>query len=155
LHHSLFDNYRDNTLFFEQKGGDIGDKMLYSIEHGLKRSRQVIVVGSDCLGVTAQMIESMITQFKHSDAVFIPAHDGGFVAWGVNMKAFHDIDISNIPWGTSLVWNKMRLGLEYENISYSELNPSWDIDTLSELKKHKMFLPASIVNYCLENSIKL
>ena len=86
---------------FEQKGFNLGEKMLYAIKSGLSRSSKIILIGCDCLMITPEYYVKLVDDLDQFDNVIIPATDGGYVLFATTrIKAEW---FENISWGTSSV----------------------------------------------------
>ena len=89
------------SYIYEQKGFNLGEKMLYAITSGLSRSSKVILIGCDCLMITPEYYVKLANDLDEFDTVIIPATDGGYVLFATTrIKAEW---FQNISWGTSSV----------------------------------------------------
>jgi rSAM/selenodomain-associated transferase 1 len=76
-----------------QSEGDLGMRMLDAFENALGRSRQALLIGSDCPSLTAAELRSAARALHNGrDAVFCPAEDGGYTLIGLThaMPALFD-----------------------------------------------------------------
>lgn len=98
--------------YVRQGKGELGEKMLGAIRTALEKgARQVLLCGSDCPGLTSEIIEQGFALLGHMDLVLGPARDGGYYLVGTNRELnlqqlqplFQDID-----WGTDLVLAQTR-----------------------------------------------
>jgi uncharacterized protein len=89
-----------NILF--QEGSDLGIRMSHAAEMIFQEGFQkVIIIGSDCLDLTSDIINEAFNHLDSQDIVLGPAFDGGYYLIG--MKEFQSELFKNIPWSTSEV----------------------------------------------------
>jgi uncharacterized protein len=110
-----------------QCDGDLGARMHDALEDALTRSRQVLLIGSDCPSLTAADLRAA-TRALHDgrDAVFCPAEDGGYLLVGLKhaMPALFEA----MSWGTGNVMEETRQRLRNLGWRWHELPPRWDLD---------------------------
>ena len=83
-----------------QTGINLGQRMHHAISTELKTSHRVVLIGSDCLELDVNYIESAFSKLQSDrDLVLGPANDGGYVLIGMN--APHEALFNNIIWGES------------------------------------------------------
>ena len=70
-----------------QVTGDLGDKISEAFKHVFKQGGKVIVIGSDCYDLSAELMEEAFQKLNNSDVVIGPANDGGYYLLGI--KKFH------------------------------------------------------------------
>lgn len=93
-------NLPNNIPLKLQTGIDLGQRMHHAISTELKMSNRVVLIGSDCLELNANYIESAFSKLQSErDLVLGPANDGGYVLIGMN--APHETLFNNIIWGES------------------------------------------------------
>jgi rSAM/selenodomain-associated transferase 1 len=126
---SFFEACRERfgVTLHRQCGGDLGAKMLDALEDGLERSRQVLLVGSDCPSLTAADLRGAARALREGrDAVFCPAEDGGYMLVGLShaMPALFEA----MTWGTDTVMEETRQRLHNLGWRWHELPERWDVD---------------------------
>lgn len=124
--HPSLDVFQHDTRTHVQQGKDLGEKMLNSLQWALQKSDKAIIVGSDCPVIDSEVILNAINQLNHSDMVFVPAEDGGYVLVGASR-----IDPSvfeAMPWGTDQVMEKTVQRLEENGTDFELLDTLWDVD---------------------------
>ena len=83
-----------------QKAGDLGQRMSAAVDWAFARGAQsVFLVGTDAPDLPASLISEAVKSLQNSDAVAIPAPDGGFVLWGTR-HSLHDI-FAGVDWRQS------------------------------------------------------
>jgi rSAM/selenodomain-associated transferase 1 len=130
-----FDNNYEKQI---QTGDDLGERMWQAFEHAFAQgNKEVIIIGSDCLEITADILMDAFDQLKNNEVVIGPAKDGGYYLAG--MKQLHTSFFININWSTSEVLQQTLAVCEEQNLSVYLLPLLSDIDTehdLSEEQKH-------------------
>ncbi len=118
----------------QQDGADLGARMANAFGNGLRSSRHIILIGSDCPALTSTDLEqALVALMSNQDCVLKPAEDGGYVLIGLNR-----LDQSlfrNIDWGTNKVLTQTRERLLAINWHWQELDTSWDLDRPEDLAK--------------------
>lgn len=110
-----------------QCGGDLGARMLQACRELACEGRPVILIGTDCAVLQRAHLHAahdLLT--RGSDAVFIPAEDGGYALIGVaraEPRLFEDM-----PWGTEAVMAHTRSRLRELQWRWNELDTLWDVD---------------------------
>ena len=93
----------DKLLRTDQGEGDLGARMARAVRrvtagpHG----QPIVLMGTDCPGLTAGIIGEAAAQLAHHDAVMIPVADGGYVLLG--LRAECPSVFSDMAWSTSIV----------------------------------------------------
>lgn len=67
-----------------QPNGNLGQRMNRSVRQGLRTSSAVMVIGSDCPGISSNTLKQVATNLKTHPYVACPAEDGGYVLVGCN-----------------------------------------------------------------------
>ena len=139
IQHPCFTRYASNPTvsLHTQSCGDLGARMLNAIDHSLKYCDTVVIIGTDCPVLSIENLENVLYKFtaQKTDAVFIPAEDGGYVLVACRRpipELFKDID-----WGTTNVMQQTRIALQQTGCMYAELPPLWDIDLPEDLERLK------------------
>lgn len=81
-----------------QAEGDLGQRLAAAIEQALQEHDAVLVIGSDCPGLTVQHLQLAAQQLEQHDAVFYPALDGGYTLIGVRQSSAELFQ--RMPWST-------------------------------------------------------
>lgn len=124
--HSSIESLKKHTPLDVQVGEDLGEKMLNAINRALETTDKVILVGSDCPVLSAEIIQKALNSLDNADMVFVPAEDGGYVLVGAskpNPNVF-----KNIPWGTGAVMEETLKVLNRDQTHYELLDTLWDVD---------------------------
>ena len=125
-------NLPESLQWSAQADGDLGLRMLTASQQALSKFEQVLLIGTDCPSLTETRIQGAVQQLEQSDAVMIPASDGGYVLLG--FKQIHADLFSDIEWSTASVAAVTRQRIKALDWSLILLNPLHDIDEPADLK---------------------
>ena len=115
-----------------QSGNNLGDKMSNAFERLFKNKyKRIIIIGTDCPGITANILEEAFSKLNDKDVVIGPAVDGGYYLIGVNQEQSNLFD--NIEWSTSAVLNSTIGRCKKNNLSYTLLEELSDVDEEKDL----------------------
>lgn len=121
----------------EQKGENLGERMLNAFSENLSNYDKIIIIGSDIHELKPEHIEQAFKKLDTHDIVIGPAKDGGYYLLG--LKLLNSNIFRNKNWGTSTVLEKTLEDLKNENVHLLEvLN---DIDTYEDLIGNDVFRP--------------
>lgn len=126
-----------SNFYFEKKlqqGDDLGERMSRAFHLGFKEGfEKILIIGSDCLAITAGIIEDGFNQLDVHDVVVGPSEDGGYYLIG--SKQFIPELFQSIPWSTERVYPETIRAVEEQNLQYGVLPTLNDIDTEEDLNK--------------------
>ena len=106
---------------------DLGERMLNAFEEQFERgSDRVVIIGSDCLSITADHIERAFSVLNDVDVVIGPATDGGYYLLG--MKQLHSFLFENMPWSQPELRQLTELALLQNGLTFERLEELTDID---------------------------
>jgi len=119
-----------------QKGKDLGERMSNAFkELFILGYSKVIIIGSDLLDLSTEIIEEAFNKLNSNDLTIGPALDGGYYLLGMKSMNESVFDIEN--WGTNTVYKQTISKLNENNVYVLEvLN---DIDYIEDLKPYKDF----------------
>ncbi|MGQ0750880.1 MAG: TIGR04282 family arsenosugar biosynthesis glycosyltransferase [Betaproteobacteria bacterium] len=125
---------RYRVSLIRQVEGDLGARMARALNRALQRSRNALVIGTDCAVLTAQHLQEA-RQALHEgvDAVIVPAEDGGYALIGLNRcdpRIF-----AGIAWGGAEVLNQTRARLSELGWQWRELETLWDVDRPEDYRR--------------------
>ncbi len=110
-----------------QIGEDLGQRMYTAFNEILEHHEKVIIIGSDCLGITAHIIDRAFGYLDFVDAVIGPSLDGGYYLLGVkkaDKRLFRDIS-----WSSEHVLYETMEKINLLGWSHHSLEALPDIDT--------------------------
>lgn len=117
-----------------QRGGGLGLRMEIAFEEALEAHDKVVIIGSDCASLTAEIVENALAQLDQHDFVIGPAMDGGYYLLG--MKHPHSEVFKDIDWSTEKVLRQTIAKIEKLNKSHVLLPELSDIDYLEDWEKY-------------------
>lgn len=115
-----------------QPPGDLGARLegvLGLLQEG--GGKRVLLVGSDCPGLTAERIRQAWHALESVPVVLGPALDGGFYLLGVSRAA--PGLLRDVPWSTGKVLETTRARLHELGLAVQELAEERDLDTPRDL----------------------
>lgn len=120
----------------QQLGEDLGIRMQNAFQDAFANGyEKVLIVGSDLIDLSEEIIEMGFLQLASNDVVIGPAEDGGYYLLG--MKSVHPNVFKNKNWGTSTVREETLNDLKDKKVHLlNELN---DVDVLDDIKEHPAF----------------
>ena len=115
------------------RAGNLGARMLHTLDDALENWSRVVIVGADCPVFTPEHLQQAMDQLVTHDVVLTPAIDGGYVLIGAcrtDATMFDDID-----WGTGAVLTQQRVRLRAAGLSWHEMETLWDVDRPEDLPR--------------------
>jgi rSAM/selenodomain-associated transferase 1 len=83
--------------------GDLGDRMQQAFKESFSKNKQnIVIIGIDCLDLTAEILRSAFAALERFDAVLGPAEDGGYYLLG--MRRLIPEVFEGIPWSSDQVF---------------------------------------------------
>ena len=121
-----------DVSYAPQGEGDLGERMrqafCQAFDGGLPRA---VIIGTDCPGLTATVMQRAFEALRHSDVVFGPARDGGYYLIGLRRLAPELFDA--IDWGTESVLQQSLEAAERRGRAMMLLDPLYDVDRPGDL----------------------
>lgn len=115
-----------------QHGADLGERMWRALRHGLDRSPSVILIGSDCPGLTATHLHQARAALTSADRIALgPSTDGGYYLIGT--RCAPRALFTAIDWGSDRVLDQTRARLRRLELSECSLAPLTDLDDRTSL----------------------
>lgn len=97
-----------------------------------------LIVGSDCLQLQPQIIETAFKALLENDIVIGPAFDGGYYLLGMN--TLHNFIFKNKSWSTAAVLNETLADIKKHDLDVILLPVLTDVDTQEDWLKSKQTL---------------
>jgi rSAM/selenodomain-associated transferase 1 len=114
-----------------QHRGDLGTRMLAAVA---ATATPTIVIGTDCPALTPDHLRTAADILRGgTDAVIIPAEDGGYVLIGLRAPA--RALFSDMPWSTPTVMKETRRRLRDLRLTWREPVTLWDLDLPEDLER--------------------
>lgn len=114
-----------------QADGDLGQRLDAAIAQALQANDAVLVIGSDCPGLTVQHLQEAARELASHDAVFYPALDGGYTLIG--LRKISEGLFKDMPWSTSEVMPETLRRMAALGWRVWSGEPLADIDTAADL----------------------
>ncbi|MFM9917123.1 MAG: TIGR04282 family arsenosugar biosynthesis glycosyltransferase [Rhizobacter sp.] len=114
-----------------QVEGDLGARMHHAFDRALACHGRALLIGTDAPHLDASRLRDATKALDAHDAVFVPAHDGGYALIGVR----HAMPwlFEGMAWSTNRVMNDTRARLRAHGVRHAELAPVHDIDEPADL----------------------
>ena len=116
---------------FIQTGADLGDRM-YQAFRILDMYEKRLIIGSDCPGLTEDIISEAYMKLEDHDFVLGPANDGGYYLLGLN--ALSEELFSGIMWSSDKVFSTTKKKIRQTGKTCAMLQELIDIDTNEDLR---------------------
>lgn len=123
----------------DQGEGDLGARMLCTLQQALEGFDAAIIIGADAPAVTAKHLREAANALTDVDVVLSPAEDGGYVLIGA--RRTHPAMFEGIEWGSEKVLEQQRQALLACGLGWKELDTLWDVDRPEDLPRLKALRP--------------
>ncbi len=135
---SKHDIYWDGFLQACQQGEDLGTRMMNAFNFLLKKEYdKVVIIGSDCISLTENIIENAFIELEENDAVIGPSEDGGYYLLG--LKSLHTDIFNNKNWSTDSVFSDTINSFNELHLRYSVLPVLSDVDEAKDVPREWLF----------------
>lgn len=135
----------DNSIYqkhLQKQTPDLGLKMYESFRDMYKKGyEKAVIIGSDCIENTPEIIENAFVQLIEKQAVIGKATDGGYYAVGFDFSKLSVVEailqevFLNKHWSHSQVAAEALNAFHAYGLSYAELPELSDIDTEEDWKR--------------------
>lgn len=114
-----------------QRDGDLGARLAAAVDAAFAEGDgPVLLVGTDCLAVTAERVAEALAALATHDATLGPAYDGGYYLLGLARPlAVFDA----VAWSTPAVADDTRARLRLAGATWAELPTGRDLDEAADL----------------------
>jgi uncharacterized protein len=114
-----------------QPDGDLGERLAAAVSAAFAAGDgPVLLVGTDCLALTAERVAEALSALATHDAALGPARDGGYYLLGMT-RALAVFD--GVAWSTSAVAEHTRARLREAGATWVELQTEVDVDEAADL----------------------
>jgi rSAM/selenodomain-associated transferase 1 len=128
-----------------QQGTDLGEKMFHAMNSVLDNAdnnyNRVILIGSDCLEISTDILIQVNTELEYNELVLIPAKDGGYVLIAAR-DSINPVVFSRINWSTCEVLQQTLQRTRQAGLRTAVLKPLRDIDRVTDIQHY-----AALQNY--------
>ena len=126
----------------EQTGNSFGEKIHHSVSSIFNQGfENVIIIGNDCLQLSAQHIIEAAGELNFYDQVFAPTKKGGVSIIGLKKSTFSS-EFKNVRWQTELTFQDLCDKADKNNFSVCRLPLLDDINYSHELIHHLKYISA-------------
>lgn len=130
---ALMEAWLGRDLVFSSQGqGDLGIRMDRAFQEAFRNgNRKVVLIGSDCPGLTPALLQEAFESLSGNDLVLGPCLDGGYYLIGLSLQKAPVF--SDISWGGNEVFNRTREKAEAQGLKVAVLERLTDIDRPEDL----------------------
>ena len=130
--HQMLDCFGGDFTYRPQGDGDLGCRLDRAFRSAFGRGAgRTVAVGSDCPGVSDDLVRTAFHRLGQNDLVLGPASDGGYYLVGLRRHA-PDL-FREIPWGGSRVFEETLDTARRLGLSTTLLDPLDDVDRPEDL----------------------
>ncbi len=122
----------DNVIWSAQGEGDLGDRLARASKRAIDEGDSVLLIGTDCPELTSAVLQDAATALSDTNAVIIPATDGGYTLLALN--EFHPSLFEGIAWSSESVFMDTVSRLKKLHWRMTVLDPLHDIDEPKDLR---------------------
>lgn len=124
-------NERDDRFSYHiQVTGDLGSRMADALSFVLTLHQKALIIGSDCPGLTPEILREGCRSLDENDIVLGPAGDGGYYLLGC--REVYPVLFENIKWSTPSVLDHTIKKIREANLSFRLMELLHDIDTAED-----------------------
>lgn len=117
----------------DQGGGDLGARLARAAQRALEHDDSVMLIGTDCVEMSAPLLREAAVTLKHKEAVIYPAADGGYALLG--LTEFHPSLFDNVAWSTDSVAAETIARIGQLGWSLEVGSPLHDVDEPDDLRR--------------------
>lgn len=122
---------RAGLVLSSQVEGDLGKRMSHAFDRWFLRGDRVLMIGTDAHAIDTALLQQAAQALDETDAVFVPALDGGYALIGLRQPAPHLF--ADMVWSTASVMAITRTRMLAAGLRHTELAPVADIDVPADL----------------------
>ena len=124
--------FGSDFLYRPQEDGDLGDRLHRAFRESFESGAgRVVIIGTDCPGISEEIISEAFNRLRRDELVLGPAEDGGYYLVGLT-RAVPEL-FSDIPWGTATVLDKTIAAASRSGVSVTLLDRLGDVDRPGDL----------------------
>jgi uncharacterized protein len=124
--------YQGQLSLSVQGDGDLGQRMHHAFERVLSQHAAVLLMGTDAPGLNAAVLQQAAQALQTHDAVFVPAHDGGYALVGLRQPLPELFE--GMVWSTASVIADTRIRAHQAGVRWCELPSVHDMDEPTDLQ---------------------
>ena len=115
-----------------QGEGNLGERMARASERAIKNAELVLLIGTDCVEISATLLREAAQSLHEHDAVIHCTIDGGYALLG--LKRYSEVLFSDMPWSTDAVASTTLARIRQLGWSLHVGQLLHDVDTPQDLK---------------------
>ena len=119
-----------------QEPGSLGDRMTIAFQEVLLKHDRVVIIGSDCIELSSEILLEAFESLKKKDFVIGPTFDGGYYLLGMN--AFHPEVLQGISWSSEKVYTQTTSKIKSLGLSFASLRKLHDVDYLEDCERFNL-----------------
>jgi rSAM/selenodomain-associated transferase 2/rSAM/selenodomain-associated transferase 1 len=130
----LMEEWLGNHISYRSQGfGDLGNRMAQAFSHAFNKGKtRVVIVGSDCPGITETTVRTAFDLLDQFDLVLGPANDGGYYLIGLRQEESKLFD--DVPWGTVEVGARTLEKARQLGLRWITVEPLDDVDRAEDIE---------------------
>ena len=114
-----------------QQGQGLGERMRHAFDQAFARGHdRVVVIGSDCPGLTTELLIEAFAALKDHDVSIGPANDGGYYLLG--LRSPQPALLTDMTWSTDTVYEETLARTRVQGLSVRPLPALSDVDHLED-----------------------
>lgn len=114
-----------------QQGQGLGERMQHAFERAFARGHdRVIIIGSDCPGLTTELLIEAFAALQEHDVTIGPANDGGYYLLG--LRSPQPSLLADMTWSTDTVYEETLARTRVQGLSVRPLVSLSDVDHLED-----------------------
>ncbi|MDY0007199.1 MAG: TIGR04282 family arsenosugar biosynthesis glycosyltransferase [Spongiibacteraceae bacterium] len=118
-----------------QGEGDLGARMARAASAGLAEGRPVVLIGTDCVEMSAALLQDAAAALSRCEAVIHPTLDGGYALLG--LRRFDMTLFQDMPWSTDRVYSLTLARLRALHWRVQALTRLHDVDRPEDLERFR------------------
>ncbi|MFM7382251.1 MAG: TIGR04282 family arsenosugar biosynthesis glycosyltransferase [Microcystaceae cyanobacterium] len=120
--------------YWPQSGEDLGQRMGQAfVESFAQGAKQVVLIGTDCPGLTPSLMNQAFKQLTPREIVLGPAEDGGYYLIG--LSHFLPALFQGIDWGSDRVLRQTQAIIQHQHYTVDYLPQLFDLDRPADWRK--------------------
>lgn len=122
----------DGIVISAQGEGDLGARLARAAQRASEAGERVLLIGTDCVEISASLLQQAAQSLRDYDAVIHCTVDGGYALLGLNR--FDAALFSDIPWSTDAVASRTLSRLSQMGWRIHVAQMLHDVDEPHDLK---------------------
>jgi len=130
--------FDEDALWIPQVSGDLGDRLWAATDEAFcQGAKTVFLIGTDCPGITGEVVCQAEEALASHEVVFGPTHDGGYFLLGLRRDSgeANRALFEKIPWSTENTLQVSIGSAEKAGLSVAQLAIREDVDDVESLRR--------------------